>query len=174
MFDKAADAPSEISTTAPAYDPGTQPEYFAGVLSRRLIAFLIDACIVVGPVLLLAMFIFVLGLVTFGLGWLLFWLLSPIFVIWALVYTGATLGAPESATIGMRVMDLEMRIWTGAKMYFLLGAVHAIFFWVFTTVLTPLVLLIGLVNRRGRLLHDFFTGTMVINNERRAASLRRG
>jgi uncharacterized RDD family membrane protein YckC len=58
-------------------------------------------------------------------------------------------------------------------MYFLLGAVHSIFFWVLTSTLTPLILLIALVNRRRRLLHDFLTGTVLVNNERRAAALRR-
>jgi uncharacterized RDD family membrane protein YckC len=155
------------------YDPDRQPEYFEGVLSRRVIAFLIDALIVIGPIVLLSIFIFVFGLITLGLGWLLFWLLSPIFVIWAVVYAGTTLGSPESATIGMRAMDLEMRIWNGSKMYFLLGAVHVIFFWVITATLTPLVLLVGLLNSRRRLLHDFLTGTVLVNNERRAAALRR-
>jgi uncharacterized RDD family membrane protein YckC len=156
-----------------AYDPDRNPEYFEGVLSRRIVAFLIDAVIVVGPIVLLALFIFVFGLITLGIGWLLFWLLSPIFVIWAILYTGVTLGSPQSATVGMRMMDLEMRIWNGSKMYFLLGAVHVIFFWVLTTTLTPFVLLIGLLNRRRRLLHDLLTGTLVINDEHRAASLRR-
>jgi uncharacterized RDD family membrane protein YckC len=55
-----------------------------------------------------------------------------------------------------------------------LGAVHAIVFWVTTSVLTPLVLLVGLLNERRRLLHDFLLGTVVINNESRAAELRRG
>jgi len=32
------------------------------------------------------------------------------------------LGGPHSATIGMRVMDLELRTWSGAPGYFLLGA----------------------------------------------------
>jgi uncharacterized RDD family membrane protein YckC len=129
---------------------------------------------VLGPIVFLALFIFVFGLVTLGLGWLLFWLLSPIFVIWAVIYAGATLGSPHSATVGMRAMDLEMRLWNGSRMYFLLGAVHVIFFWVVTTTLTPLVLLVGLLNRRRRLLHDFLTaGTVLINNERRAAALRR-
>jgi uncharacterized RDD family membrane protein YckC len=41
-------------------------------------------------------------------------------------------------------------------------------------VLTPLVLLVGLLNERGRLLHDFLLGTVVVNNESRAAELRRG
>jgi uncharacterized RDD family membrane protein YckC len=53
-----------------------------------------------------------------------------------------------------------------------LGAVHAILFWVTISALTPLVLVIGLLNARGRLLHDFLLGTVVINNEQRAALLR--
>jgi uncharacterized RDD family membrane protein YckC len=159
--------------SADAYDPVRNPEYFEGVLSRRIIAFLIDATIVIGPIVLLAIFIFIFGLITLGIGWFLFWLLSPIFVIWAVVYTGATLGSPASATMGMRAMDLELRIWNGSKMYFLLGAVHSIFFWVLTSSLTPLILLVALFNRRRRLLHDFLTGTVLVNNERRAAALRR-
>lgn len=161
------------STLDHAFDPVRNPELFEGVLSRRILAFLIDAIIVVGPIILLAMFIAVFGLITFGIGWFLFGLLAPIFVIWAIVYVGTTLGSPASATIGMRAMDLEMRLWNGGRMYFLLGAVHAIFFWVLTGAFTPLVLLIGLFNRRRRLLHDFLTGTLLINNERRAAALRR-
>jgi uncharacterized RDD family membrane protein YckC len=70
-------------------------------------------------------------------------------------------------------MDLELRIWNGGKMYFLLGAVHAIFFWVITGTLSPLVHLIALFNRRRRLLQDFLTGTVMVNNETRAAALRR-
>lgn len=167
---------SRAMTTDPlahAYDPDRQPEYFEGVLARRFVAFLIDAVIIIVPIILLAFLILIFGVVTLGLGWLLFWLLSPIFVIWAVLYTGVTLGSPQSATIGMRSMDLELRLWTGARMYFLLGAVHVIFFWVLTSTLTPFILLVGLLNRRRRLLHDFLTGTVLVNNERRAAALRR-
>ena len=45
-------------------------------------------------------------------------------MIWALIYYGATLGGPHSATLGMRVMDLELRTWYGAPGYFVLGACH--------------------------------------------------
>jgi uncharacterized RDD family membrane protein YckC len=155
-----------------AYDPATSPELFEGVLARRVLAFFIDVTLIAIPVVLAALFIFVFGLVTFGLGWALYWLLSPAAVIWALVYYGTTLGSPASATIGMRVMDIEMRIWYGAPMYFLLGAVHAIVFWISVSALTPLVLLVGLFNERRRLLHDMLVGTVVINNEIRANALR--
>jgi uncharacterized RDD family membrane protein YckC len=88
------------------YDPNRNPEFFEGVLSRRVVAFFVDVCLIVGPIVFLAFFIFIFGLVTLGLGWLLFWLLSPLFVIWAVVYVGATMGSPHSATIGMRMVDL--------------------------------------------------------------------
>jgi uncharacterized RDD family membrane protein YckC len=155
-----------------AYDPVANPELFRGVLARRFIAFVIDIVIIMLPVALAAVFIFFLGLVTFLLGWALFWLLYPGTIIWALVYCGSTLGSPASATIGMRIMDLEMRTWYGGPAYFVLGAVHAIVFWITVSILTPLVLVVGLLNERQRLLHDIMLGTVVINNPVRARVLR--
>jgi uncharacterized RDD family membrane protein YckC len=116
------------------------------------------------PVILACVFIAVFGVVTLGLGWALFWLVSPASVIWALVYYGASLGGPYSATLGMRVMDLELRTWYGAPSYFVLGAMHAVLFWVSISFLSPLVLLVGLFNGRRRLLHDIVLGTVVINS----------
>lgn len=155
-----------------AFDPVANPELFEGVLARRVVAFIIDLVIITTPVIAAAIFIFVFGLVTLGLGWALYWLLSPGAVIWALVYYGMAFGSPASATIGMRVMDLEMRTWYGAPAYFVLGAVHAVVFWISVTVLTPFVLLVGFFNERRRLLHDLALGTVVINNPIRAQVLR--
>jgi uncharacterized RDD family membrane protein YckC len=106
-----------------------------------------------------------------GLGWGLFLLVVPGSVVWALLYCGTTMGAPASATLGMRTVDIEVRTWYGAPCYFILGAAHAIAFWVTTSALTPLFLLVGLLNERQRLLHDFLLGTVVINNERRRRQL---
>jgi len=102
----------------------------------------------------------------------LYWLLSPISVIWALAYYGLTLGSPASATIGMRAMEIEMRTWHGAPAYFVLGAVHAVVFWITVSVLTPFILLVGFFNARRRLLHDILVGTVLINTQSRAATLR--
>jgi uncharacterized RDD family membrane protein YckC len=145
------------------YDPSTTPELFAGVLPRRVVAFVIDMVVIAVPLILAWIFIFVFGLITFGLGWALFWLMSPASVVWALVYYGLTLGSPASATIGMRAMGLQMRTWYGAPAYFVLGAVHPIVFWVSVTMLTPLILVVGLVNARRRLLHDMLLGVVMIN-----------
>jgi uncharacterized RDD family membrane protein YckC len=155
-----------------AYDPARNPELFEGVLPRRVLAFAIDVAIILAPVALAFVVIILLGLVTLGLGWALLWLLYPGTVIWALVYYGSTLGSPASATIGMRVMEIEMRTWYGAPCYFVLGAVHAVAFYVSISTLTPLVLLVCLFNARHRLLHDIGLGTVVINNLARAATLR--
>jgi uncharacterized RDD family membrane protein YckC len=147
-----------------AFDPWTQPELFRGVLTRRIFAFLIDLVVLSVPVILVCLFIAVFGVVTLGLGWALFWLVSPASVIWALVYYGASLGGPHSATLGMRVMDLELRTWYGAPGYFVLGAAHAVLFWVSVSFLTPLVLIVGPLNGRRQLLHDIVLGTVVINS----------
>ena len=155
-----------------AYDPAVSPELFDGVLARRIVAFIIDVIIIAIPLIAASAFILVFGLFTFGLGWALFWLLSPASVIWALAYYGMTLGGPARATIGMRAMEIEMRTWYGAPAYFLLGAVHAVVFWVSVSVLTPFILLIGFFNPRRRLLHDMLVGTVLINSPGRAASLR--
>ena len=116
--------------------------------------------------------IILFGLITFLLGWGLLAVLYPGTVIWALAYYGLTLGGPASATIGMRLLEIEMRTWYGAPCYVVLGAVHAVAFYVSMSALTPLVLLVCFFNERHRLLHDIVLGTVVINNPRRAAALR--
>jgi uncharacterized RDD family membrane protein YckC len=156
-----------------AYDPFLDPEFFDDVPARRVIAFFIDVVVIAVPVMFAGMFVFLFGIVTLGLGWLLFPLLAPVTVIWSLVYYGMTLGGAASATLGMRAVDIEVRTWYGAPCHALLGAVHAAAFWVLLSSLTPLVLLVAFFNQRRRLLHDILLGTVVINNERRAAKLRR-
>jgi uncharacterized RDD family membrane protein YckC len=151
-----------------AFDPWMEPELFRGVLTRRVFAFLIDLVVLSIPVILACVFIAVFGVVTLGLGWALFWLVSPASVIWAVIYYGSSLGGPYSATVGMRVMDLELRTWYGAPGYFVLGAMHAVLFWISISVLSPLVLLVGLFNGRRRLLHDIVLGTVVINSSIRS------
>ena len=161
-----------------AYDPVTHPELFDGVLARRLIAFIIDLIIIAIPIVLAGIFMAAATIATLGLAVVFFAFLSPLYwpliVIWALCYYGYTFGSPASATIGMRVMDLEMRTWYGAPAYFVLGAVHAVVFWLTISFLNPLVLLVGFFNERRRLLHDMVVGTVVINSSARAQTIREG
>jgi len=145
------------------FDPAAQPELFRGVLTRRFIAFLIDLVVLGIPIVLGVIFIALFGLLTLGFGWMLFWLVSPLSVIWALLYYGLSLGGPHSATVGMRIMDLQLRTFTGERGYFLLGAAHAVLYWISVSVLTPFIVLVGLFNRRKQMLHDLVLGTVIIN-----------
>jgi uncharacterized RDD family membrane protein YckC len=149
---------------AHAFDPYAQPDLFRGVLMRRVVAFLIDLVVLSIPIVLAWVFILLFGVVTLGLGWALFWLISPATVIWPVVYYGMSLGGPHSATVGMRMMDLQMRTFSGTPGYFVLGAAHAVLFWASVSLLTPLVLVVGLLNGRRQLLHDLVLGTVVVNN----------
>ena len=93
------------------YDPATQPELFDGVLSKRIVAFFVDAIIVVLLMIPASLVVLLLGIVTLGLGWFLF---APLFAIVALGYSALTLGGPASATIGMRLSGIELRTWNGS------------------------------------------------------------
>ncbi len=152
-----------------AYGSYLQPELYDGVLTKRALAFLIDVVIISIPVVLATFFIAVFGVLTLGLGWGLFWLLSPATVIWPVVYYGFSLGGPHSATVGMRMLGLQMRTAGGQRGYFVLGCAHALLFWASMSLLTPFVVLVGFFNRRRKLLHDFVLGTEVVNTHVAAA-----
>src|SRR3954469_10860725 len=100
--------PSRTLNTRPhAYDPLANPELFEGVLARRIVALVIDVLIIGLPILAAKIAIFLFGVLTLGLGFILFWPLPAFAVVWALLYYGFTLGGASSATIGMRAMGIE-------------------------------------------------------------------
>lgn len=144
------------------YHSDTQPELFDGILSRRIVAFIIDAIIIVLLMIPAILVVAVLGFITFGLGWFLF---APLFAIVALGYVALTLGGPRSATIGMRAAGIEMRTWNGALMFPLLAVMHALIFWFSIGLLTPLILLVGLFTSRKQLLHDLLLGVVMLNSD---------
>ncbi len=142
------------------YDPERQPELFDGVLSKRIVAFIVDAILIVLLMVPAALMILILGLVTLGIAWLLFPLL---FAIVALGYVALTLGGRASATPGMRLTGIEMRTWSGQRMFPLLAVMHALIFWFSCGILTPLILLVGLFTARRQLLHDLLLGVVALN-----------
>jgi uncharacterized RDD family membrane protein YckC len=148
-------------------DPVTEPALYEGVLTRRVFAFLVDVVILSVPVAVVSLVLLMFAVVTLGLGWPLLWLISPASAIWAIVYYGASLGGPHAATPGMRLMGIRMMTLNGGSPYFLLGAGHAILYWLSMTLLSPLVVLVAPFNRRRRLLHDFALGTVVVNDRPR-------
>lgn len=168
------EAPRSSDLRSDMPDARTRPELFRGVLTKRFFAFLIDLVILSLPVILAVIFIAIFGVVTLGLGWTLFWLVSPLSVLWALLYYGLSLGGPHSATVGMRTLGLEMRTWNGEPGYFLIGVAHAVLYWLSVSILTPFIVIVGLFNGRRRLLHDIILGTVMINTPVGSATLQPG
>ena len=148
------------------YDARRDPELFDGILSKRIVAFAIDAVLIVALMIPAGLLVGIFGFVTLGLGWLLF---SPLFALVALGYVALTLGGRRSATLGMQVTGVEIRTWSGQRMFPLLAIMHALVFWVSVSVLTPFVLLVGLFTSRRQLLHDLLLGVVALN----ADALRR-
>lgn len=147
--------------TRPLFDPAARPELFDGVRSRRIMAFLVDAGIILFLMVATSLVILVMGVFTLGLGWLLFPLVWPVV---AIIYTVFTLGGRASATPGMRFMGLVMRTLDGGAMTPLLALLHALGFWFSVSILTPLILLVALVSPRKRLLHDMAIGSVLIRD----------
>jgi len=136
---------------------------YDGVRSRRVFAFLIDYLIVAILLIPFGILVLLLGLLTFGLGWALFAVLVPIV---ALIYVWNTLGGPNQATIGMRMMGIRLDRLDGGPVDGMLAVVHSVLFWAANAVLTPLILLVTLFTARKRALHDLLLGTVVIRSDR--------
>jgi uncharacterized RDD family membrane protein YckC len=142
-----------------AYDPVTQPQFFAGVIGRRFVAFIVDAIIIAVLTAIAYVVVAVLGIITLGLAWLLFGLVFPVV---GLGYNALTIGGPNSATVGQRMMGLEVRMWFGGKVTPLIAAFHALLFWFSLVIFSP-ILLWAFFDARKRCLHDILAGVVVIN-----------
>ena len=58
-------------------------------------------------------------------------------------------------------MGIAMMRVDGRRMDFLTAMVHTVLFWIINSVLTPLLLLVGLFTECSRLVHDMLLGTVV-------------
>jgi uncharacterized RDD family membrane protein YckC len=145
-----------------AYDPVTQPQLFAGLIGKRSMAFIIDFIIMSVLVALAFLVVSVLGIVTLGLGWLLFPLVIPVV---GLGYNALTIGGPKSATPGQRLMGLEVRMWYGGKVSPLIAAFHALLFWfsLYTVVGWFVNVMWAFFDARKRCGHDILAGLLVVN-----------
>jgi uncharacterized RDD family membrane protein YckC len=150
-----------LDTSLHAHDP-SDGGLFEGVLQRRMIAFAIDLLIIAVPVGIICLLVFMFSAFSLKMNWTVLWLLVPLSAIWALVYYGATMGGPASATIGMQTAGVEVRTWYGARCFPELGAAHGFLFWVLASALTPLVVVVGIFNARHQLLHDMLLGVVVV------------
>ena len=147
-----------IAWTGDPPEPFTAPEYYRGILVRRVFAYWVDLLCIGLLVALAWIALWVLAIASFGL-------LSPLLLILGLIpvlYHTLTIGGPESATPGMRVPGVEVRSWTGERPTYLQAFVQTILFYATVYPTWSLVLLVSLFNPRRRTLHDILAGTLVI------------
>ncbi|WP_309086091.1 RDD family protein [Chelativorans sp.] len=132
---------------------------FDGVLTRRVIAFCIDYLLIGLLLIPVALFVLLLGVLTLGLGWLLFGILGP---LTALAYVAVTLGGRHQSTLGMRMMGVRLERLDGHRVDPMLAILHTVLFWAGNAILTPLILLAALFLDHKRTLHDLLLGTAVV------------
>lgn len=140
-------------------DPASAPELFEGLLTRRVIAHVIDL-VILGILGLVAVMIgTITGFLTLGLGWLSIPLLVPAAI--ALYYV-VTLGTSRRATIGMQMMDIVMTPVRGKPLDGWQALAHPLVFWITCWILPPFSLLLALFTPRRQLLHDLIVGVLFV------------
>lgn len=143
-----------------APDQKTEPEYYAGVALRRVLAYLVDVVLIavlmgIAWVLFAALSVLSLGLLSPAL-----W---PLFAVIPLAYHVLLIGGESSATYGMRLFKIEVRAWDGRRPDYLRAALMTIVFYTTVALTSWLILLVALLDQRRRTLHDHLCGTLVIN-----------
>ncbi|AQZ52918.1 RDD family protein [Martelella mediterranea] len=146
------------------YSAPPASDAYSGVLSRRVLAFIFDYIVIAILWVPAAVLLFFVGIATLGLA---FFLYPVLYFIVAALYFGFSLGGSAQASPGMRAMGLRMLRTDGLRIDFLTALVHLALFWLFNSLLTPLILLVGLFTDRKRLLHDFLIGAVVVREEAR-------
>lgn len=133
----------------------SHPELFDGVMIRRIVAYLIDVVILSGTVL----FLWFLVVMTLGLLGPIAAFITPVI---PLAYHSLLIGGPNSATIGMRMMGVEVRRLDGGRPELFQALLQTLLFYA-TLTLTGLLLIVALFNDRRRCLHDWLSGTLTVN-----------
>ena len=136
------------------------PAYYRSVLWRRMVAHVVDTLIVALVMAPVIVALILTAIVTLGL--IVVPLALAFVVIRALYYILYTGGA-NSATPGMRLLGIELRAVDGGRPGYLQSAIRTLLYYATITVFTPLILLVVLFNRQGRGVHDFLSGTVVVN-----------
>lgn len=140
-------------------DPAATPEAYEGVLWRRTLAYFIDLC-AIGVLAIPCWIVFaVLSVLSFGFLAPVLWFL---FGLIPLAYHTLLLSGPWSATLGMRLFGIELRSVNGERPSFLQALIQTALFYLTVGATCSLILLVALLNRHKRTLHDALAGTVMV------------
>ena len=135
-------------------DPEIKPEFYADVTSKRLIAWLVDTAVIV---------LLCLVIIPFTAFTALFFL-PFLFVVVGFAYRVITLSS-RSATLGMRLMALEIRQLDAQPLSFGMAVMHTFGYSLSVSFVLPQVISIVLMmtSARGQGLTDMVLGTAPVN-----------
>jgi uncharacterized RDD family membrane protein YckC len=141
--------------------PSSAPWLYGGLVIRRVLAYLVDVLIIAVLGLALGSALWLLGILSFGL-------LTPLAVVvmslWPLAYHSFFV-ATRGATPGMSLFGLELRDWSGGPVEPLQAILLVVLFYVTVSLTAWLVLIVVLLNERGRALHDILASTIMVRRQ---------
>ena len=132
------------------------------VRRRRMLSFVVDYLLIALLCIPAALAVWVAGVITLGLAWILFAVLIPLV---AVAYLGITMGGAKQATVGMAMFSLRIRRLDGGHIDAPLAILHGVVFWFIHSVLSPVMLIAALFSSRKRLLHDWLLGTEIVRSD---------
>lgn len=135
-------------------DPDYDAAFYEGVPAKRFFAWVVDV-ILIGSISL------ILGLLTLTV---LLWIWPILYVTVSFLYRSATIGS-GSATLGMRLMNIELRNGLGQRFSPGEAVIHTGIYLFLSASLILQLVSIGLMaaSRRHQGLHDHILGTAAIN-----------
>lgn len=145
---------SHAMTHSALPDPTYDAAYYEGVLPKRFFAWVIDAGLMLATMVILSIF-------TAGIA---FFLWVPVHFVVSFLYRWSTIRA-RSATFGMRVMNIELRGQTGARLTSAEAAVHTGSYLMLVVFFVVQLISIGLMLARplNRGIPDEIVGSVMIN-----------
>lgn len=140
--------------TAALPDPQYQPEFYSDIAPKRLMAWFIDVGMILGMTLLVLPFTAFIGL----------FFLPFLYAVIGFVYRVLTISG-GSATLGMRVMSVELRTAAGEKLDLGSAFLHTLGYYLsFAMALVQLASVVLMItSERGQSLTDMVLGTVMLN-----------
>lgn len=140
--------------TSPLPDPHRQPDFYASVPSKRLVAWVVDTLVILGLSLIVVLLTAFVGLFVWPL----------LYLTVGFAYRVVTI-ANGSATWGMQFVGIELRNAHGERMDLGLAFAHTLGYSI--SIAMPIIQVVSIVlmltSARGQGLTDAFLGTVMLN-----------
>ena len=150
--------PKQSETMTHLPDPIRQSAFYENVPTKRLFAWVLDAVIILGICLIVLPFTGFLGILFWPLMWL----------VVGFAYRTITI-ANGSATWGMRLVSIELRNRTGARLDLTEAALHTLGYTISIGIflLQAVSIVLMCASMRGQSLTDHVLGTVMLNKQAR-------